>query len=175
MTQVSFAIVVLASKISLSASGLSRRQRRSGNLALRDRKGALDEGFPKSDAQALRSLNQNSLSGEPTVSTRVPKVGSRAAAPSGVMTMNHAIKFMSPPRRRFQLSLRTHSENADHHLWNNHGTWWCHFTLHCPTGIKHRVRRSLRTGDVLVAQKRRDALLARLQSWQTTTEGRRTA
>ena len=30
------------------------------------------------------------------------------------------------------LAVRTAEENPDHHLWNNRGTWWCHFTLHRP-------------------------------------------
>ena len=34
------------------------------------------------------------------------------------------------------------SENPDHHLWNNHGTWWCHFTVHRSDCTKARIRRS---------------------------------
>ncbi|WP_395715802.1 hypothetical protein [Prosthecobacter sp.] len=68
----------------------------------------------------------------------------------------------SAPRHTFRLSLRTCALNADHHLWNNNGTYWCHFTLHGPRGTKQRVRRSLRTTDPATARKRRDALISRL-------------
>ena len=66
---------------------------------------------------------------------------------------------MNPP---IQLSLRTRADNPDHHLWNNHGTWWCHFTLHTRHGTKRRVRHSLRTHDLARARTRRDNLLSRL-------------
>jgi hypothetical protein len=58
-----------------------------------------------------------------------------------------------------QLSLRTRAYNPDHHLWNNNGTWWCHYTVHTADGQKRRVRRSLRTRSVELAQARRDAIL----------------
>ncbi|HQW29061.1 MAG TPA: hypothetical protein PK529_07745 [Verrucomicrobiales bacterium] len=60
------------------------------------------------------------------------------------------------------LSTRTSAENPDHHLWNNRGTWWCHFTLHRADYTAERVRVSLRTRDVTVARGRRDELLASL-------------
>lgn len=55
MTQVAFVMIPFVSILERSASGLSRRQRRSGNLALRDRKGALDEGF---DLSPMRRPSQ---------------------------------------------------------------------------------------------------------------------
>lgn len=51
--------------------------------------------------------------------------------------------------------------NPDHHLWNNRGTWWCHFTLHRPDYTAERVRVSLRTRELAEARDRRDALLAK--------------
>lgn len=66
------------------------------------------------------------------------------------------------PRHSIRLSLRTTALNADHHLWNNNGTYWCHFTLHGPRGTKQRVRRSLRTTDLAIARQRRDTLISRL-------------
>jgi hypothetical protein len=53
-------------------------------------------------------------------------------------------------------------ENPDHHLWNNRGTWWCHFTLHRADYTAERFRVSLRTRDVTVARCRRDELLRSL-------------
>jgi hypothetical protein len=57
------------------------------------------------------------------------------------------------------LSIRILAENPDHHLWNNNGTFWCHYTLHLPDYTKRRVRRSLKTSSIQRARKRRDQLL----------------
>ena len=57
------------------------------------------------------------------------------------------------------LSIRSRSDNPFHHLWNNNGTWWIHFTEHLPNYTKRRVRRSLGTPHLHVAQQRRDAIL----------------
>ena len=54
---------------------------------------------------------------------------------------------------------RADRANADHHLWNNNGTWWCHFTLHHADHTKQRVRLGLETPDVTQARVLRDALL----------------
>ena len=59
-----------------------------------------------------------------------------------------------------QLAVRVDYENPNHHLWNNRGTWWCHFTLHKPDYTAERVRVSLKTRDLEVARTRRDELLA---------------
>jgi hypothetical protein len=56
------------------------------------------------------------------------------------------------------LKLRIFSENPDHHLWDNRGTWCVHYTLHLSATTKKRVRRSLGTKDLLVARARRDRL-----------------
>jgi hypothetical protein len=58
--------------------------------------------------------------------------------------------------------LRVRAENLDHHLWNNHGTWFLHYTAHPTPFTKQRVRRSLGTKDVRVARARRDAFFAHL-------------
>jgi hypothetical protein len=74
-----------------------------------------------------------------------------------------------------QLALRFPSDSANHHLWNNNGTWWCHFTVHGTRGTKQRVRRSLRTHDLSLARKRRDQFLARLEAATNTSQERRAA
>ena len=58
-----------------------------------------------------------------------------------------------------RLSIRVQGQNPLHHLWNNHGTWWIHYTVHPDVCTKARVRRSLRTRDLALAQARRDAIL----------------
>lgn len=57
------------------------------------------------------------------------------------------------------LSVRITRSNPDHHIWNNNGTWWCHYTVHLPDYTKRRVRVSLGTRARDAARRRRDALL----------------
>lgn len=57
------------------------------------------------------------------------------------------------------LSRRQKTTGANHHLWNNNGTWWFHGTVHLPDGTAERIRRSLRTRDEAKARQRRDAIL----------------
>lgn len=56
-------------------------------------------------------------------------------------------------------SIRINEANPNHHLWNNHGTWWCHFTVHHPDHTAERRRLSLGTDQVEVARFLRDSLL----------------
>ncbi len=58
--------------------------------------------------------------------------------------------------------IRVRAENPNHHLWNNHGTWFLHYTIHPTPFTKERIRRSLGTKDVRVARERRDAFFANL-------------
>ena len=58
--------------------------------------------------------------------------------------------------------IRVHTENPNHHLWNNHGTWFLHYTVHPTPFTKDRVRRSLGTKDVVAARERRDAFFNQL-------------
>ncbi|HTZ19991.1 MAG TPA: hypothetical protein VMC06_03840 [Opitutaceae bacterium] len=59
-------------------------------------------------------------------------------------------------------SLRIHPENPDHHLWNNHGTWFVHYTVHPTPFTKQRIRASLGTRQLAAARERRDAFFAHL-------------
>ena len=60
--------------------------------------------------------------------------------------------------------LRVDAENPNHHLWDNHGTWFLHYTIHPTPLTKERIRRSLGTKDVKVARERRDNFFAMLAS-----------
>jgi hypothetical protein len=60
--------------------------------------------------------------------------------------------------------LRVRPENPNHHLWNNHGTWFLHYTVHPTPFTKERIRRSLGTKDLTVARERRDAFFIHLAS-----------
>jgi hypothetical protein len=59
----------------------------------------------------------------------------------------------------------------NHHLWNNHGTWWFHGTLHLPDGTAERIRVSLHTRDISAARGHRDTILAQsaLPEFSNTT------
>jgi len=67
-------------------------------------------------------------------------------------------------RTIIKLAFRYADENArDHHLWNNNGTYWMHYTVHYSDFTAQRVRRSLRTRDLEEACLRRDAILAEVR------------
>lgn len=61
-----------------------------------------------------------------------------------------------------QLGVRVDPANPDHHLWNNHGTWFIHYTVYPDPLTAERVRRSLRTRSLDEARRRRDELFAGL-------------
>jgi len=63
---------------------------------------------------------------------------------------------LTTPRLRVRIS----ADNPDHHLWNNHGTWFLHYTVHPTPFTKERVRRTLGTPELAVARERRDAFFA---------------
>jgi hypothetical protein len=61
------------------------------------------------------------------------------------------------------LAIRVDPANPDHHLWNNNGTWFIHYTVY-PTPItKQRIRRSLGTRSLELARLKRDELFAALR------------
>lgn len=62
--------------------------------------------------------------------------------------------------------LEMSATNANHHLWNNHGTWWVHATVIHRGLVQERVRRSLKTADVVEARRRRDLFLLDLAAQQ---------
>jgi hypothetical protein len=55
---------------------------------------------------------------------------------------------------------RPEADNPNHHIWNNNGTWWCHFTVHHADYTAERVRVSLHTRDQAEARQRRDFIMA---------------
>lgn len=61
-----------------------------------------------------------------------------------------------------RLSVRVNGANPDHHLFNNNGTWWVHFTVHRDDFTKQRIRRSLGTRCLAAARRLRDETLGHL-------------
>ncbi len=67
--------------------------------------------------------------------------------------------------------IRVRAENENHHLWNNHGTWFLHYTVHPTPFTKERIRRSLGTKDVTIARERRDTFFTQLAAEATKVAG----
>ena len=65
-------------------------------------------------------------------------------------------------------SLRISEANPNHHLWNNNGTWFLHYTVYPTPFTKERIRRSLGTKDVNLARERRDQFFAHLAMQSST-------
>jgi hypothetical protein len=65
------------------------------------------------------------------------------------------------------LAIRLNPANPDHHLWNNNGTWFVHYTIHPTHFTKQRVRASLGTKNLNEARLRRDRLLSGLKLAKT--------
>jgi hypothetical protein len=59
-------------------------------------------------------------------------------------------------------SIRIWAQNPDHHLYNNNGSWWLHYTSYPDAISAKRIRRSLGTRNLHEARERRDAFLAQL-------------
>jgi len=57
------------------------------------------------------------------------------------------------------LAIRLNPANADHHLWDNNGTWFVHYTIHPTPLTKQRIRASLQTKNLAEARLRRDQML----------------
>lgn len=57
-------------------------------------------------------------------------------------------------------SVRVRAANPNHHLWNNNGTWYLHYTVHPTPFTKSRVRLSLGTKCLETARQKRDEILA---------------
>ncbi len=65
---------------------------------------------------------------------------------------------------------RRPTQNPNHNLWNNNGTWWLHYTWYPTELTKERRRHSLKTRDLVVARNRRDTFLAQFQTHQTLSD-----
>jgi hypothetical protein len=63
-----------------------------------------------------------------------------------------------------ELALRIDDSNLNHHLWNNNGTWWIHYTIYPTPVTVERIRRSLKTKNLQEARIRRDEILEKLLS-----------
>ncbi len=65
------------------------------------------------------------------------------------------------------LSIRIGGDNPNHHLWNNNGVWFVHYTVHPDALTKQRIRRSLQTKSLHVARRKRNQILAEVVRAET--------
>jgi len=95
---------------------------------------------------------------------------------------SHLLRDQPPPKKSRNMTtltqlpgLRVRAENPNHHLWNNHGTWFLHYTVHPTPFTKERIRRSLGTKDLAAARDRRDRFFEQLatESAQAVAIGRK--
>lgn len=99
--------------------------------------------------------------------TQIPSVGGEAAAEDcETLPGRFAAVRLSPEARADapafpRTSLRVRPSNPNHHLWNNNGTWYVHYTVHPTPFTKSRIRASLETKSLEVARRRRDEILFR--------------
>ncbi len=61
------------------------------------------------------------------------------------------------------LVLRIRRDNPNHHLWDNNGTWFIHYTVHRSDFTKFRIRESLCTRSLAVARRLRNRILCSLE------------
>ena len=60
--------------------------------------------------------------------------------------------------------IRINPHNPNHHLWDNNGTWFVHYTVYPTPVTAERIRRSLRTKELAIARQRRDEILATVRN-----------
>jgi hypothetical protein len=63
-----------------------------------------------------------------------------------------------------ELAIRVDESNLNHHLWNNNGTWWLHYTVYPTPVTSDRRRRSLRTQNIKQARLIRDKIFHALDA-----------
>ena len=74
-----------------------------------------------------------------------------------IRTMNNSLTSQSE-----ETALRIDESNLNHHLWNNNGTWWIHYTIYPTPVTVERIRRSLKTKNLNEARVLRDKILIQI-------------
>ena len=70
----------------------------------------------------------------------------------------------------WSLSVRVRETNPDHHLFNNHGTWWCHFWAIADGIRQRRFRVNLHTSSRSKARAKRNSILQ--DGWRQQIENK---
>jgi hypothetical protein len=95
-------------------------------------------------------IEVNAVSNETLTSWRTTKPFRRTSALRKKAAKDHATD-------RFR--------NLNHHLWNNNGTWFIHYTIYPTLFTKERHRASLGTHDLETARAARDVILEGLEHY----------
>lgn len=87
-------------------------------------------------------------------SALLAQFASEAYKPKGIRKMNNALLVQTE-----ELAIRIDDSNLNHHLWNNNGTWWIHYTVYPTPVTAERIRHSLKTRNLSEARHLRDQIL----------------
>ena len=68
-----------------------------------------------------------------------------------------------------ETAIRIDDSNLNHHLWNNNGTWWIHYTIYPTPVTAERIRHSLKTRNLSKARHLRDQILEDILSQSEQT------
>ena len=63
-----------------------------------------------------------------------------------------------------ETAIRIDDSNSNHHIWNNNGTWWIHYTIYPTPVTAERIRHSLKTRNLTEARRLRDQILENILS-----------
>jgi hypothetical protein len=72
---------------------------------------------------------------------------------------------------RLSTRLPANAGGPNHHLYNNNGTWFIHYTLYPDPFTKQRVRVSLKTASLDEARSRRDAFFGQIPGGESLLRG----
>lgn len=90
----------------------------------------------------------------------------KAAEIAGLVKPVAAPRESARRKRREGLQMRQSPNRDNHHIWNNHGTWYCNLTFVTENGKPIRIRKSLRTKDVGLARLRRDEAIRQFPGYE---------
>lgn len=110
---------------------------------------------PQPDSATIRAATPNNKN-------RITIAIARLAGPSKPRITKNMTTLQAPTPRIGKLALRVVRGKPAHHLWNNNGTWWVHYSIRHPEGGTKRYRQSLKTRDFDTACTKRDKVLLAL-------------
>jgi RNA polymerase sigma factor (sigma-70 family) len=119
--------------------------------------GAVDKvsKFVSSKGQPKPMMSRMSAAAKPCGNAPVSVCGATASPSAGKV-------------KKVGLVMRSVEANANHHVWNNNGVWFCNFKVKTATGESKRIRKSLHTNNVEEARIRRDDMIRSYsESFQT--------